>query len=352
MATDDNVKLLKGAGLHYIVVGRSGDEKTFLEEFKTAKFEELTTATGQTLQIRLVRREEETVLLCKSDGRLAKETAMRNHAEKKLEADLKDLQKLIASGKRKDPVVIGQQIGRLRERHSQAAHYYEIEFQPFVFDFEMATGTEAPKKLAAALRTLKEQVADGKIGQRQVEKMLAKLSEKHPAIWPTITTRQTAPTLTWQPGDEKRAGLSALDGCYLLRTDRQDLDDRAIWRTYTQLTRLEAAFRHLKSDLGLRPNFHQFERRVDGHIFISILAYHLLHAIETTLRNQDEHHSWATIRRVMSNHTYATIELPTPDETVIHVRKAGRPEPLHQEIYKKLGVNFERLPVTKTVVEK
>ena len=94
------------------------------------------------------------------------------------------------------------------------------------------------------------------------------------------------------------------------------------------------------------------EARVDGHIFISILAYHLLHAVETTLRNRDEHHAWATIRRVMSNHSYATILLPTPHDTVIHLRKAGRPEALHQEIYKMLGVDFAHLPVTKMVVEK
>ena len=167
-----------------------------------------------------------------------------------------------------------------------------------------------------------------------------------------MTIRQTAPGLSWQPIDEKRAGKTELDGCYLLRTDRLDLDDQAIWRTYMMLTRLEAAFRHLKSELGLRPNFHQRAHRVDAHVFISILAYHLLHAIETTLRNKDERHSWATIRRVMSNHTYATIELPTPDETVIHVRKASRPEPLHQEIYKMLGIDFECLPVTKMVVKK
>lgn len=353
VATDDNVKLLKDAGLHYIVVGRSGDEKAFLEEFTNAKFEELTTASGQVVQIRLERREGETSLLCKSDGRKVKETAMRNHAEKKLEAELKALQKSVESGQRKDPTVIEQQIGRIRERHSRAAHYYEIAFRPFVFDFGVTAGTEIPKALRQTLEKLKSQVADGKIGRHQVEKKLAKLKEKekYAAIWPAVTISQTAPALTWQPVDEKRAGLTTLDGCYLLRTDRQDLDDRAIWRTYTQLTRLEAAFRHLKSDLGLRPNFHQYERRVDGHIFISILAYHLLHAIETTLRNQDEHHSWATIRRVVSNHTYATIELPTPHETVIHVRKAGRPEPLHQEIYQKLGVDFERLPVTKMVVE-
>ncbi len=85
---------------------------------------------------------------------------------------------------------------------------------------------------------------------------------------------------------------------------------------------------------------------------LSILAYQLLHAIETTMRRNDDHHSWATIRRVMNNHNYSTIMLPTPNDTVIHVRKPGQPEPIHTMIYNLLGVDYTKLPVIKTMFKK
>ena len=118
---------------------------------------------------------------------------------------------------------------------------------------------------------------------------------------------------------------------------------------YMMLTRVENAFRNLKSNLGLRPNRHHKEKRVDGHINITILAYHLLHAIEFTLQNKSINTTWPSINRVLTTHTYSTITLPTVDGPVINVRKAGIPESIHQQIYDKLGVNYSNLPVAKTI---
>ena len=100
----------------------------------------------------------------------------------------------------------------------------------------------------------------------------------------------------------------ALEGCYVLRTDRTDLSDQEIWQTYMMLTRVERAFRSLKSSLGLRPNFHQTEQRADAHLFISVLAYHILHIIEHRLRQQGDHRCWQTICRNLSTHQRLTIE--------------------------------------------
>ncbi|HLE86580.1 MAG TPA: hypothetical protein VI727_02825 [Candidatus Brocadiaceae bacterium] len=79
---------------------------------------------------------------------------------------------------------------------------------------------------------------------------------------------------SWQNNDEVEGKY---DGSYLLRTNRRDLTEQEIWQLYVMLTSVERAFRNLKSDLGLRPIYHQKERRVDAHIFISVLAYHVLH---------------------------------------------------------------------------
>ena len=111
----------------------------------------------------------------------------------------------------------------------------------------------------------------------------------------------------------------------------KDLNADNMWKMYVMLTRIESAFRDLKFFLGLRPNYHQKKHRVDGHIFITILAYHLLHSIEYTMRLVGERSRWATIKRILSTHSYSTIQLPTVKWTVINVRKAGIPEGIHAE---------------------
>ncbi|NPV80258.1 MAG: transposase [Firmicutes bacterium] len=70
--------------------------------------------------------------------------------------------------------------------------------------------------------------------------------------------------------------VESLDGGYLLRTDRKDIDAEEIWRVYPLLTRAESAFRAMKSPLAERPIFHQLKNRVETHIFLCVLAYHLL----------------------------------------------------------------------------
>ena len=138
-----------------------------------------------------------------------------------------------------------------------------------------------------------------------------------------------------------------MDGNYLLKTSRTDMDGEEMWRLYMMLTRAEKGFRNLKSDLGLRPNRHQKEERADGHIFITILAYHLLHSIEHTLRENGTNTCWDTIKRVLVTHTYSTIFLPTVKGPVINLRKAGIPEGVHVDIYNKLKIDFDNLPITK-----
>jgi transposase len=84
-------------------------------------------------------------------------------------------------------------------------------------------------------------------------------------------------------------------GVYCLRSNLTDWDEEALWRTYTMLTDLESVFRSLKSELGLRPIYHHKEERVNGHIFITLIAYHLVQTLRVQLKAQDCHDSWQTI---------------------------------------------------------
>jgi hypothetical protein len=95
----------------------------------------------------------------------------------------------------------------------------------------------------------------------------------------------------------------------------------------------------MKSPLVIRPIFHHKERRTDSHIFLCLLAYHLLSAIEKTLLDQGIHTSWASLRDALKTHQVCSVVLPTKDESRLRIRKAATPEPDVQQIYCNLAIS-------------
>ena len=119
-----------------------------------------------------------------------------------------------------------------------------------------------------------------------------------------------------------------------------ELDEDTLWHTYTMLTDLEAVFRSLKSELGMRPVFHQITKRVTGHLFISVLAYHLVHSIRYQLKKTGDTSSWSDLRKQLAGQNRVTISMQCKNNDVIHIRKSTRPEPRQQKIYSALGIGF------------
>ena len=113
---------------------------------------------------------------------------------------------------------------------------------------------------------------------------------------------------------------------------------KEVWRLYTTLTKIEAAFRALKTDLGVRPVYHQLADRTKGHLFISVLAYHLLVSIEYQLREQGDHRNWSTIKEQLSTHQRTTVLITDEYDQIHHIRVSGTMEKSHKEIYKLVGV--------------
>jgi len=105
-------------------------------------------------------------------------------------------------------------------------------------------------------------------------------------------------------------------GCHLLRTDQQDLPAKQLWQLFITSVLAEEGFRLLKTDLGLRPNFHQIKDCADGHIFITVLAHHVPTHILFTLRQRGDTRGWQTLRSVLQPHSYGTLIAPTVDDTV------------------------------------
>jgi transposase len=141
-----------------------------------------------------------------------------------------------------------------------------------------------------------------------------------------------------------------LPGVYCLRTNQDQWDEATLWRTYTMLTDLEAVFRCLKSELGLRPIFHHKTDRVAGHLFISVLAYHLVHTIRIQLKACGIHLSWEGLRRELEGQDRVTVELKRADGKTLHIRKTTRPEPRQQRIYDALGISDRPGKTEKTII--
>ena len=117
-------------------------------------------------------------------------------------------------------------------------------------------------------------------------------------------------------------------GVYCLRSSETDWDEDALWRTYTTLTDVEAVFRSLKSELGLRPvYYHHKPRRADGHLFITVIAYQLVQVIRTRLRAHGNAASWTILRRILDGQQRVTATFRRPDGRTLHVCTATQAEP-------------------------
>jgi hypothetical protein len=249
---------------------------------------------------------EETRLFCRSEARGEKEKAMLAKACARLEADLKKLSQSIDRGRVATPAKIHQRLGRLKERHSGVARYYEITLQTPLPPLPTPTPT--------------------------------------PTSLPLPT-----PTLGWARKDQAGTAESQC-GDYCLHSNRRFEDAAGMWSLYTGLTQAEDGFRCLKTDLGLRPVHHQTSDRVRAHIFISVLALHLMCYLKKSLETAGEPtRTWTTLKRVLREHAYVTLSVKTAEATH-HLRKLGVPNQEQKAIYKALGITLADCPQTRLSV--
>lgn len=105
------------------------------------------------------------------------------------------------------------------------------------------------------------------------------------------------------------------------------------------LNRIEAAFRSLKHELAFRPIYHSTGNRADAHIFIAVLAYHLLNAIGLELRQEGIHDSWKTVREMMSSHRRLSFSGMTDKKSVVTERITTLADSYHLKIYRALNMS-------------
>ena len=284
IATEDNVALIKKSGFKYVAVSR---KRTYADSFwSEEESEKIALSDGKTiLSMKLARTEEEVFLLCHSEAKEAKESAILLRREEKFEQELLAMREgLKEKRKLKKYDKIMERIGRFKERYKVGNLY-----------------------------TINVKQTDGKVTDIQFNK------------------------------NEQYHAKESSVGTYVLRTNRLDLCAQEISKLHRSLTTVEESFKNMKGDLGLRPNFHHEDIPTIAHVHVTVLAYHMLAGVLKKLRTAGIYYNWNTIRDVLKTHVRVTTTMNTEDGHVIDARTCTTPTEKQHMIYNKLHIKHTPL---------
>jgi len=239
---------------------------------------------------------EETYILCRTSGRKEKEKAIRNRFSNSMETALKGLEKAIVKGRLKDRNKMERRLGKIQARHPQVNDLYDV-----------------------ALKDTVEGVR-----------------------------------LFWQIKEDRKNWRESREGAYLLRTNLQAETAEELWSKYMQLTEAEASFRALKSELSIRPLFHQLEPRVKAHVMVAFLGYALWVTLKHLLKRRpaivpkpsasgvENAQPMTPMRAIalLSTLQSADIVLPTTDGREIRLRRITEPTAEQKLLLRQLGISL------------
>ena len=286
IATEDNINWLNDNDYKYLVISRKRNQS--LPDIDGVVVKNIPEHKVTTF---LIKKDAESELYCHSEAMERRSNLVLQKFIDRFENELQKISNgLSKKGGIKKYNKIQQKIGRIKEKYSKVASQFNIN----------VTGDEKKEKVES---------------------------------------------ITWTHHPEK---LSKAPGIYCIRTNQTQLNNEEIWNTYRMLNDIEDAFRALKTDLGLRPIYHQTTDRISGHIFISVLAYHILHTIRYQLMKHSINDNWQTITSKLSTHYRITNSLQRKDDTPIHIRKSTRANPVQLAIYNACNISSTVLNQTIT----
>ncbi len=311
IASQANIAYLKERKQSYLVGTPRSQLTAFEAELCTKDWQ----SVREAVEIKTVQREGETYVLARSTQRRRKERAIRRRQLLGWHGDLQKLAARVSKGHLKDADKVMEQIGRLRERWPAASKFAEVEV--------------------------------------------------------SRDDRGSARRVTWRYDRVKLRAALGRDGAYLLLSDQTDWTAEQLWSTYMQLTRAEEAFRAMKSNLLLRPMWHQLSGRVQAHVFVCVLAYalwkaldHLLHrsGLMTRIRKPDPHRpnaspkdrpmSPAAALRLLHDVPIGDILLTTVEGRTLRLRRVARPNGEQAELLAALKLTLpERLCADREVTD-
>jgi len=207
----------------------------------------------------------------------------------------------------------------------------------------------ASSSMEKALGKLERRIASGQLKDRlKIERMLGKIQARHPSVqdlYPMVVLEKSdGLQLQWKLIEQRRAWRDAREGAYLLRTNLKGESPEELWKKYIQLTEAESAFRALKSELAIRPIFHQKEHRVKAHILVAFLGYALWVTFKHLLKRKHADVSPSRALALLATLQSADIILPTTDGREIRLRRITQPNSEQKLLLDQLGINLpERL---------
>jgi hypothetical protein len=134
------------------------------------------------------------------------------------------------------------------------------------------------------------------------------------------------------------------EGDYLLRSNLSTEDPAILWQRYIQLTEIEAAFRNLKSDLAVRPIYHQKDPQIEAHIFVAFLSYCLYVTLQQRLRSLAPGLTSRAVVEKMTAIQMIDVHLPTTDGRMLILSRYTQPEPDHQLLLQRLHLVLPAQP--------
>jgi transposase len=283
MMSKKNIEFLKSGDRRYIIGAAKGSLRQFERELLAKDWRQI----REGLEVKLCQSpegEDEVYILCRSQDRREKEAAMHRRFEERIE---KELQKIQASCEKRKwkKEVIDRRVGRVLANNSRAAGLFEVE------------------------------VAEGSDGRA---------------------------TISWQKKEAWRDWATLSEGCYLLRSNVTDWSSEDLWKAYIQLTEAEAAFRIEKSDLRIRPIWHQREDRVLAHILVCFLAYVLWKTLYQMVRAAGLGDEPRRVLDELSKISMVDVVLPTRIGVDIRRRCVAHPTEHQAILLQKLGLRLPR----------
>ncbi len=281
IATDANIELLKSKGLKYVAISRktSYDSKFWQN---TKDVEVMLNSGKEVLITRLEKTEEELFLRCFSPSKEAKSSSILKQKQDKFEEELTKLSNnLSKKGTQKKYEYILERIGRLKEKY-KVGTLYNIKIE------KDENKTKATK-------------------------------------------------ITFSKNSKGKAKESKT-GFYVIRTNRLELNEESISKIHRSLTMIESSFRSMKSDLGLRPNYHRTDKASFSHIFITVLSYYFVSIIMKKLQEQRINHKWNTIRNTMLMHSSLTTTCNREFKGRLDISNSTEPSSAQKDIYKALEI--------------
>ncbi|MBI4752921.1 IS1634 family transposase [Candidatus Desantisbacteria bacterium] len=290
IAIEDNITWLKENGYNYIVVSRK-KQREITENIKMVTVKEDENTGKPIVQVGLLKEEgkDEIEAYCYSVSKQKKEDGIKGLFHQRFEEELTKVHVALSikNGTKQYEKVI-ERIVRLKERYKRVSSSYEVEITK----------------------------------DNQTNK---------------------ATSVKWHQKEQEETS-----GVYCLRVNRCELKEQEIWDIFRLLSQVEAAFRCMKSELGMRPVYHKKENRVDGHLFITVLGYHVLQAIRFRLKNKGIRARWETIRELLSTQVRITTQMKMKDGKMLYIRKSTKSTPFQKEIYSALNLSLKPGETIKT----